>query len=227
MSAREKTSITPNQLSAYLDGELSTSEARALERRLESDAEGRERLEGMRSVIDGLRGLEPISPPPTLDHMVARQIALEKDRHGMLDQLEARLDVLNRHNPMLALFGVVIALGLFILMFSQALQRKKEAPTQVEWVFPDQSPDARARHIDGTRLELFDRVFFWAEDVWRERGIDEGAAEQVIDLATEQGRDWLAAHPDLAALAGAEDPVVLVVDGVVVHVRPAISIDLP
>lgn len=227
MSAREKTPITPDQLSAYLDGELSKSEARALERRLENDAEGRERLEGMRGVVDGLRGLEPISPPPTLDHMVARQIALEKDRRGMLDQLEARLDVLNRHNPMLALFGVVIALGLFILMFSQALQRKKEAPTQVEWVFPDQSPDARARHIDGTRLELLDRVFFWAEDAWRERGIAQGATEQLIDLATPEGRAWLAEHPDLAVLEGADDPVVLVVGGDIVRVRPATSDDLP
>lgn len=50
-------------LSAYIDGQLSADERRAVERRLDEEAELRQAYDELRATVQALRDLEPLRPP--------------------------------------------------------------------------------------------------------------------------------------------------------------------
>jgi len=211
-------SKTIELLSAYLDGELPATEAAVLEARLEQDRSVRERLRGLRQVVEGLHRYQPPPMPPTLDLVVARRIALERDRVNVLDRLERGLSPLRRHNPILPLFAVVIALAFVGYALSLAVARVERGRTEVVVVgAPLQAPGG---HVIGTRLELAARVFRWTGVLWRQRGV-EGAAAREVDAATAAGRAWLETHPALRPLADLDAPVMIELDGQRLLIRPA------
>ena len=117
---------TAETLSAYLDRQLVEPEARQLEEHLGVCPECHVRLEQLRKMVHNLQSLNQVEPPSTLHAAVARRVALADDRPDLLDRFEQSLSLLNRQNPILAMFGVVIALVLFIYLFSYTLHLRNE-----------------------------------------------------------------------------------------------------
>ena len=78
-------------LSSLVDDELETPVRHAVERHLEDCRPCRERLRGLRQVVDGLRRLEETAPPPALAARVERAISLEPTRRGTLRRGEDAL----------------------------------------------------------------------------------------------------------------------------------------
>ncbi len=211
---------TAELLSAYLDRQLVEPEARQLEDHLDRCQDCHVRLEGLRKVVKDLHNLEQLATPLSLEQTVARRIALSDPRESVFDRFEHGMSIFNRQSPMLALFAVIIALAFFIYIFSYTLHQRQTATTPV--VFED-LPAALAPPAEGDRLIAAGRdLIRGADGVWVEEGLDAGAASRVIAIDSEDGRAFLAAHPELASLADVEHGVVLEVDGEVVRLEPPI-----
>jgi hypothetical protein len=203
-------------LSAYLDRELVEPEARELEAHLEECEECHGRLDGLRRVTADLRRIEEVEPPPELAQAVARRIALATDdRESLLDRFEDRISIFNRQSSLLAMFGVIIALAIFMYLFSVALEQSRS-----DGLIPVIFEDPPGASETAERLEVAGRVLIRDHGRWLEDGVDAGAAARPVDLDSDAGRELLADHPELADLADLDAPAVVEVDGRVVEVRP-------
>ncbi len=204
-------------LSAYLDRQLVEPEARQLEQHLDRCPECDVRLEGLRKVVKNLRSLEQLATPLTLEQTVARRIALSEERESLLDRFEQSMSIFNRQSPILASFGVVIALALFIYFFSYTLHLRENALMPV--IFEDPPSAAAApEQTPGDSLNVAGRHLVWSENgLWVEQTVDEEAVERALEVDSEDGRAFLAEHPELADLAKLGRGVVLVVGGEVVR----------
>ncbi len=127
---------TVQDLSAYLDRRLDEPELRRVEGHLDTCGDCRERFQGMRRVAAGLRHLEVLEPPPELEQAVARRIRLEGKNKSWLDRLEGGLGTFQEQSSMLALFAVVIALAVMLVLFSQALERARNETTPIYFDTP-------------------------------------------------------------------------------------------
>ncbi len=206
-------------LSAYLDQQLVAREARELEEHLETCSQCHVRLEGLRKVIDNLRSIHELSPPSTLQQAVVRRIALTDEPPGLLDRFEQGLSLLNRQNPILAMFGVVIALVLFIYLFSYNLKLHENQNSTIPVIFQD-PPAAIADIAAGTRLVVADRSLVWsAEGYWLEEGIDVGAVSHSLEIDSSAGSELLAAHPKLAEVAALGRAAVINIEGDVIRLE--------
>ncbi len=207
---------TADELSAYLDRELPSGSSEQIEEHLETCDACLQHLESMRRVVHHLRHLERMAPPPTLGQVVARRVALDRDREGMLDRLESGLDVTQRQSPFLVLFGVVIALATIVLLFAQALDRSRFIPV----LFQDPAPAAAPASPE--RQELAGRLLVRSGEVWIEEGIEQAAVRRVVELGSPAARELLSRHPELNELAQLQAPVVLRIDSEILEVRPAL-----
>lgn len=214
MSKHDETAT--EQLSAYLDGELSAGEAATVEARLAGDPAARQRLDGLRRVVEGLHQSDPPPlPPPTLHHAVARRIALERQRVPFLDRFETSLSPLGRHNPLLPMFAVIVALALAVYFLSVLFERAARDDVAVVVV------GAEAGSIVlGSRLEIADRVLFWEGDKWRQRGTPAAPARSVA-LGSAAMDALLSADPSLGALTDLGAPALVWSGGEAVLVQPA------
>lgn len=113
---------TPTVLSSYLDEQVSAEEARWIEEHLGACGECRERLEGLRRVVRGLRDLEPVKPPPGLGLELQRHLARATPPFAERGPLDARSSRSVMQPVILASLGVVLALAVIMLLFLQALQ---------------------------------------------------------------------------------------------------------
>ena len=207
-------------LSAYLDRQLVEPEARQLEEHLDRCSECHVRLEGLRKVVKRLQSMEQLATPLSLEQTVARRIALSDDRESLLDRFESSMSIFNRQSPILATFGVVIALALFIYLFSYTLHLRETATTPVIWEDPPTAASV-ADVAAGSRLEIAGRQLAWSEGgLWVEEGVDAETAARTLALDSEAGRAFLAEHSELADLATLDRGVVLRVGGEVVQLRP-------
>ena len=127
---------TVQDLSAYLDRRLEESDLRRVEEHLDTCEDCRERFQGMRRVAAGLRRLEEQEPPPELEQAVARRIRLEGERKSWLDRLESGLGTFQEQSSTFALFAVVIALAVMLLLFAQALERARNKTTPIYFDTP-------------------------------------------------------------------------------------------
>ena len=209
---------TAEVLSAYLDQQLVEREARQLEEHLGTCPECHVRLESLRKVVQSLHNLTQIEPPLTLQATVARRIALTDESPTLLDRFEEGMSLLNRQNPILAMFGVVIALVLFIYLFSYTLHlRNERLAGTIPVIFQDPPAVAAAgetahqRTVAGRTLALIE------EDLWVEQGVSAEAVSRVILINSAEGRAFLALHPDLSDLAELGQSLVLAVEGEVVR----------
>lgn len=208
-------------LSAYLDRQLVEPEARQLEEHLDRCSECHVRLEGLRKVVKRLQSMEQLATPLSLEQTVARRIALSDDRESLLDRFENSMSIFNRQSPILATFGVVIALALFIYLFSYTLHLRETATTPVIWEDPPTAASPADAVAVGSRLEIIGRQLVWSEDgLWVEEGVDAVTAARTLALDSEAGRAFLAEHPELADLTTLDRDVVLEVGGEVVLLRP-------
>jgi anti-sigma factor RsiW len=216
MSKQEESAT--ERLSAYLDGELTPAEAQVLETQLARDRHTRERLEGLRRVVDGLRQAEPPpAPPPTLHHAVARHIAIERDRTSFLDRMEQSLSPLRRYNPVLPMFALVISLSLAVYFLSVLFARAERAETAV--VLVGAETEGEGGHVVGDRIEVAGRALHWTGALWRQRGVVGEATREVL-LESRQGRDWLDQHPELVSLATLDAPALILLADERILVRP-------
>jgi anti-sigma factor RsiW len=219
MSIEASSHATAELLSAYLDRQLREGEAGRLEAHLEHCEECHVRLEGLRRVVANLHRLESLEPPAELEKAVARRVALAGDRLSVLDRVENRLSIFNRQSPILPMFGVVLALGVFIYLFAVALERSRSSLTEV--VFVDSVGEAPAagesRQIAG---RVLDRVAL-AEggEVWLEEGVSREAVSRTVELDSAAGDRLAAEHPELRELADLGAPAVIELAGEVVEIR--------
>lgn len=193
--------LSSERLSAYLDGELSAAEAELVERQLEASAEGRVHLDGLRSVVEGLRDLEPAPPPPALDRIVFERVHLEKERKSLLDRLENQLGRFQHQNPTWVLLAVVLALGIFAYFLSWGAHVAQGPEVVVVGA-------GAGEHVIGTRLEAAGRALFWDGEVWREPGT-EGRPERHVVWDGAEAADLRAAHPALGTVDSIDEPLVL------------------
>ncbi len=206
-------------LSAYLDRQLVEPQARQLEDHLDRCSQCHVRLEGLRKVVAHLQSMEQLATPLNLEQTVARRIALSSESESLLDRFEHGMSIFNRQSPILAMFGVVVALALFIFLFSYTLHLRETATTPVIWEDPPASIAKPVAEVAaGSRLSIAGRELVWSEDgLWVEAGADASALSRTLAVDSEAGRAFLAKHPDLADLATVDGSVVLAVDGEVVR----------
>lgn len=187
--------LTVDELSAYIDRELGEPELLGVESHLQDCLDCRERLDGLRSVALGLRGVERLTPPPLLEHSIRRQLSLvDREvpawrRSRMVSRLQSNL---------LLLFALVIALALMVALFSDALSRAERGGSTI--VAPSGGIGfigAADEDTEPVRVEIVDgRVFEQQRDAWRERGV--GPASRWLSAA--EARRLLAAEAALLEL---------------------------
>ncbi len=206
-------------LSAYLDRQLVEPEARQLEQHLDRCPECDVRLEGLRKVVKNLQSLEQLATPLALEQTVARRIALSDERESLLDRFEQTMSIFNRQSPILASFGVVIALALFIYFFSYTLHLRENALTPI--IFED--PPVAVPSADvaaGSRLDIAGRNLVWSEGgLWIEEGVGLEAVSRALAVSSEEGQAFLSEHPELVDLAKLDRVVVLAIGGEVVRLE--------
>ncbi len=206
-------------LSAYLDRQLVAREARELEEHLETCPQCHVRLESLRKVIDNLRSIHELPTPSTLQQAVVRRIALTDEPPGLLDRFEQGLSLLNRQNPILAMFGVVIALVLFIYLFSLNVQLHENQSDTIPVIFQD-PPNSVADVAVGNRVIVADRLLIWNEQgYWLEQGVDADAVTRRLQIDSEAGRELFAVQSEIAALAALKRAVVIKIEGDVVRLE--------
>jgi len=108
------------------------------------------------------------------------------------------------------MFGVVIALILFIFLFSYSLHLKQDTTIPVIFVDEPSLPDGSV----GSRALVAGRHLTWSlGGVWVEDGLSAEALVRSITIESQDGIDFFAAHPELVDLASLGRSVVIAVDG--------------
>ena len=213
MTVTASSHATVELLSAYLDRQLREPEAGALEAHLERCEECHGRLEGLREVVENLRRLDRRDPSPELEKAVARRIALAGDPPGLLDRFESQLSIFTRQSPLLPMFGVVMALAVFIYLFAVAVDRSRSSLTPV--VFEVPAPAASV----GDERQLAGRVLTWQGEAWVEEGVSLEAVSRTLELDSDAGRRAIAERPELGELSALGAPAVIELAGEVVEIR--------
>ena len=230
-------------LSAYLDERLVETEARQLEEHLAQCETCNSRLEGMKSVVASLRRLERLSPPSTLDQMVARRIALAGEQKSFLDRLEDSMAGFQRQSSMLSLFCVVIALVLIVYFFLTAVIERQNATIPVVFESPvseapvgtpgDESTGTTTEGQvlqrrgedwvrvgeEGSLVQMAGKVFERQGTRWVEQGLENQTVDRSIEWDSEAGRDFREEFTELASLQALERPVVLTLGEEVIELR--------
>lgn len=185
---------TVEQLSAYLDAEVSERERRRVDEHLRGCESCRQRLAGLRSVAAGLRGLEAGRPPAELGYLVERQVAAAGPQQTLSERLESTARRL-RLQPVLApVFGVVLALAVILYLFAAGVARDRERPTRLiigpsagaadegEPAAPAAAPRPPARVAAPLESrEVAGRLFDRAGEWWVERGLPEGTEVERLE----------------------------------------------
>lgn len=187
-------------ISAYLDNELQGEDAERFQKLLAEDESVRREVEGMRSVVSNLRHLERMAPPPTLDHHVARRIALAGEHRSLLDRIEGGLAGVQSPSNNFLMFALVFALAIIVYLFSAHLGKDSMVPVVFE--ADPQAPivediENATSVLMGSRLFLRHKDGRWVEDGLSEQDI---AAAQTVQVDSAVGRELLEHHPDLKGL---------------------------
>lgn len=202
---------TVEMLSAYLDEELSPSEASRVEEHVEGCGSCRQRLQGMRNVVSTLHHLERMAPPPTLDQIVARRVALAGQEEGLLDKVERRLESVQRQSPIFFLFALTVALAVIVLLFAEAVETyQKNIPP----VPPPPVGASAERAAAG-------RTFHLVGDLWIEAGTDPATVDVILSAASHKWAELVADDARLAELTDLGGPVVVRLAGHTVRLDPA------
>lgn len=201
---------TAEKLSAYLDGQLRPVEAERVEAHLAACPVCQRDLEGMQQVVSSLHHLERMKPPSSVKRAVVHRIAFEGQREDLITRLERGFSVFNRQSPILFLFALIMALAIMVFFFAYALHQEQNATTPVLF----EAPVRAVPPAEGERRTVAERDFHLREGVWVEEGVDTSAPERTIIAAdSDAGRSFLAAYPELSALASLGNVVVFTVDG--------------
>lgn len=140
-------------LSAYLDRELTASEAERLEDHLRDCSRCRHHLDSLSSVVTGLHRLERVEAPSLLASKVRRRVALEREDRALgswLDRLERRLAGMKLNSATFTLAAVILALAAISYLFIQHVDRaeRQRTPLVVTSTVPWTVPGAFERRGD-------------------------------------------------------------------------------
>ena len=165
---------TADSLSLYLDAELPAAERRRVEGHLGGCPECRQRLAGLRRVVDGLGRLPAAAQPEDLAARVVREVRLRGRRSGWRRLLEGGLPGPFVSAPPMHLLALILALGAIVYLFALGLERHGERPTRIVPVArggagggPAAPPAAPAEageivYLLGGRFRRLDGI--WVED---------------------------------------------------------------
>lgn len=195
-------------LSRFLDGELTPSERRRVERLLEDDADAQRLLEGLSRVRSGLSSLPELEVPPHLGAVVRRGVVAETEERTVWQRLDRQLKRWSIDPSFLPALAVIVAVGTMLYLLAQGTARIERdggplilsAPPGAE--LPIETTAAAGREL---RRE---------GELWIEIGADTTAPARVLRGTELDG--WLAARPELAELRPL-GVVVIEVDGEVVR----------
>ncbi|MEM7483029.1 MAG: zf-HC2 domain-containing protein [Acidobacteriota bacterium] len=219
------THASTDLLSAYLDGELSADDSQRIAEHVADCPACRADLASLRRVIDRLRRVERAAPPPVLAQHVQRRVALEGRPQGLVDRLENRLGRFGGDSSILSMLGVILALLLFIYLFSVGVERERGRSETVivpvpDAYWPEDAPAAGAERPT-TRSHLAgERTFHWSSD----RRWVEQTGKGLTDREASQELLWpdaLAAYPWLAELPSGWREVRFVEGDQQIVVRPS------
>jgi len=186
-----------DRLSAYLDGELAAAEERAVEKHLAACGGCRAELEGLRTVVERLHGLQRATPPPVLAEAVARRVAMEPRPRGLLARFEAAMRRLPVEPATLLTFGVVVALAAILALFLAGIEESGR-PAGFE---------EDAAELEVVSVIVGGRAFDRDGALWRERGA--GEPELTFDAGSPEARAILAETPRLRRLLASSEGIVL------------------
>jgi hypothetical protein len=182
--------LAPELLSALIDEELDPRETREVQAHLGSCLHCRQRLDGLRRVATGLRELERVELPTSLDHSIRRQLALDRVAGGLRQRLEARAGAPRRLTAHVGVgFAVVVSLAAIGWLFTDALERRNTGVVV---------PISQGMFADQPR-EVGGLVFEWQGDSWRETQAV-GEPQRVVASESEEWREIFDAHPGLESL---------------------------
>jgi hypothetical protein len=192
-----------NLLSAYLDGELAASEERAVEDHLASCPGCRADLDGLRSVVERLDGLQRATPPGARGHAVARREAVEARPAGLFGRMEAALRRMVVDPGTLVLFGTVLARAAIATVFAVSVENSNGRPVAAE-----QGQDWTGVEVAG--VVVAGRHFEREGGLWRERGA--GEPQRTVTASSAEGEALLAELPRLRELLANADGITMQTD---------------
>ncbi len=116
---------TLERLSSYLDGELPEPQSRQVAEHVADCRACRERLAGLRRVVERLAALESAGPPAHLGGLLGRQVRQEPRPRGPFERLERRIAEVNLQPSLAPTFALVILLAVVVYMFAVAVDRHR------------------------------------------------------------------------------------------------------
>lgn len=184
---------TLEQLSGLLDAELEPRQQRRVEVHLEECEECRVRLAGLETVVGELARLRQQAPPAHLGALVRSGVRRLSNQPRLRDRLERVAGRFTQPPGLLPAFGVVLALGAILYLFSLGVaKRERGSGTQV--IFESAIDDAAEAAADGDRRDAAGRPFAFVDGVWIERGLPRNEPDRVLAAGAVP-----AAEPELAA----------------------------
>lgn len=167
-------------LSSFVDGELEAPLRRAVESHLADCPPCRERISGLRRVVDELQALEAAAPPAGLSGRVRRATLLDANRAGGLRWSAESLRRWTGQPLLLPLFGVVTAMAVLMYLFTVWSDRAERPGTRL--IVGSQSPSVARPAVEGTVTRMDGRTFERVDGRWIEQGVDPGALVEILDL---------------------------------------------
>ena len=201
---------TAETLSSYLDEQVSLEEARWVAGHLEQCGRCRDRLEGLRRVMEGLQALEPVAPPRGLGLALQQHLARATPPFAQRDRRRVGVTRTLSQPFVLASFGIIIALAVIVLLFLQALEGRQ--------VPGDSKTSPRPAQLrDGTLALVGERTFERLDGGWVESALTslEIAAARAVPRGELEEKLAAELEPVLDELDGA---VTLKIDGEVIRV---------
>lgn len=203
-------------LSIYLDSRLSRLERSRVDEHLERCGDCRERLCSLEKVVEDLRSLERMAPPPHLGTHLHRLAALQASEPTLIQRLEHSVSRFNVHSTIAPVFAVVVALIVIIYMLSWGLHRQATGRIPVHLEPEETVIDTLA--VESSR-QVAGRTFALDDGVWIERGLEDLPPIQILSGTDPQVQSWMADTPALATIATLGQRVRVVMNGSVVEIR--------
>ena len=157
------------QLSGYLDGEVSPEAQIEIKEHLGGCPECRHHLEGLRAVINRLENLERVMPPITVSQAVHQSAKALSGSRAHSDSWERLARFLAFESSVLPFLALVVALAGIALVFVSALERSQASRSRLIWI--GQPEEAAESPAIETQRVVAGRVFDRIEDSWIERGV--------------------------------------------------------
>ncbi len=221
--------LSSEQLSSYLDGEVSTQESRAIAAHLAVCDDCRDRFDGMQNLVSGLLRLEREGPPPELASRVLGQVeAVAEGRRSVRPDWRGRLAYLFGvpHQPVLrnaSVVGLAFVFSLFLVtngaevgrpqrLPQAVLPMESQPPTEVVTVEP--AGRFAPLFLPPTTSKVAGREFVWTDnggirDLWVQRGLEGNKPEARFAAESPVGRELLNRYSELRLLISDGSRVVL------------------